>query len=94
MAKLFARHFKVHEQQAALTKSAPAIAVGTPHRLAQVTETQNHKTEQKVAAAVAVGTPHCLLQLTGSKWAQRHIKRGSAPAICRWYAAQPGPGGR
>ena len=36
--KLFAKHFKVAEQQALLTKSAPAIAVGTPHRLAQLAD--------------------------------------------------------
>lgn len=36
VAKLFAKHFKVPEQQALLTKTAPAIGVGTPHRLSQL----------------------------------------------------------
>ena len=36
MAKLFAKHLKVGDQQAALLQGAPAIGVGTPHRLAQL----------------------------------------------------------
>ena len=36
VAKLFAKHLKVGDQQAALLGGAPAIGVGTPHRLAQL----------------------------------------------------------
>lgn len=40
VAKLFARHFKLIEQQTLLTNQAPAIAVGTPHRLQQLADIQ------------------------------------------------------
>lgn len=45
VAKLFAKHFKLIEQQTLLTKRAPAIAVGTPHRLHQVKSatTRDHR---------------------------------------------------
>lgn len=36
VAKLFAKHLKVGDQQAALLQGAPAVGVGTPHRLAQL----------------------------------------------------------
>lgn len=40
VAKLFAKHFKLIEQQTLLTKRAPAVAVGTPNRLQQLANIQ------------------------------------------------------
>lgn len=38
MAKLFAKHFKVGEQQEGLSKAPVAIAVGTPNRLGKLAD--------------------------------------------------------
>ena len=38
IAKLFAKHFKVPEQQEVLEKEAVGIACGTPHRLCKLAD--------------------------------------------------------
>ncbi|WFD43068.1 hypothetical protein MPSI1_001720 [Malassezia psittaci] len=52
VAKLFARHFKVSEQVSHLQEQTAPLAVGTPHRIAQLIDTGALRTDQLAALVI------------------------------------------
>ncbi|WFC98976.1 Protein cms1 [Malassezia yamatoensis] len=52
VAKLFARHFKVTEQISHLQDNAAPLAVGTPHRIAQLIDAGALRTDQLAALVI------------------------------------------
>jgi len=92
IAKLFAKHFKIHEQVESLKSQPAAIGTGTPHRLSNLVETEALKLERikyivlDVRLDVKKRTILDMPEVTGDWWAlwvklKRRVVDGKAKLI-------------